>query len=107
MARTYKTILKDQLESNFDVDLTPVLSLMVCLIPIMLLSTVFVRITVIETPLPQVVEQALQEDREKKNRETTVSLEMDETKGFVLLVKNGDRTALSHSFPKKNGEWDL
>ena len=59
----------DDQESTFELDLAPMLALMVTLIPIMLLSTVFVKVSLIETPLPQVVQNAIEEDLNKKNKE--------------------------------------
>ncbi len=99
--------IDEQLEANFDVDLTPVLSLMVCLIPIMLLSTVFVRVTVIETPLPQVVAQALEEDRSKKDRDVSVKVNMDSERGLQLIVQKGEAVLLKKDFPKQGTDWNL
>ena len=59
-------LTQEQDTSAYELDLSPMLALMVTLIPIMLLATVFVRVTVIESSLPQVVEKAIQEDRNKK-----------------------------------------
>ncbi|MCC7403917.1 MAG: biopolymer transporter ExbD [Bdellovibrionales bacterium] len=105
MAKTYKRITQDA-DASFDLDLTPMLALIVNLIPIMLLSTVFVRVMVIESPLPQVVQKALDEDRNKKDREVTISLDMKPT-GFVLQVKRDGQLLKNVDMPKQNSKWDL
>jgi biopolymer transport protein ExbD len=93
-------------ESSFELDLAPMLALMVTLIPIMLLSTEFVKVAVIETPLPQAVEQAIQDDNNKKKRTVNVSLKMSQKAGFSLVVRENGRTN-TVKIPKKSGNWDL
>ena len=93
-------------DSSFELDLAPMLALMVTLIPIMLLSTVFVRIALLETPLPQVVEKAIEEDRKKKEREVNVVLDMSES-GFRLMVTVDGRPQETFRLPKVKNEWDL
>lgn len=97
---------RSQEDASFEVDMSPMLSLMVTLIPIMLLSTVFVRITLIETPLPQVVQKAIEEDRSKKEKEINFVLNMT-VQGFkweVLIDGKVDKTT---RVPKLNNQWDL
>lgn len=106
MARTYNKNISSDVDSSFELDLAPMLALMVTLIPIMLLSTVFVRVTVIDTPLPQVVQKALEEDRNKKTREITVALNMEE-KGFLLQLRSDGKTIQKVSLPKRGLTWDL
>ena len=108
MGRTKRFLLhkQEETESSFEVDLAPMLALMVTLIPIMLLSTVFVRITLIETPLPQVVQKAIEEDRNKKDREVTITLDMNEG-GFVLQSQIDGSVKRNYRLPKINNQWDL
>lgn len=93
-------------ETNIEVDLAPMLALMVTLIPIMLLSTVFVRITLIETPLPQVVQKAIEEDRKNKQREVTLELEMV-SQGFKFEVLVDGKSSKVIRIPKLNNKWNL
>ncbi len=92
MARKRRVNTENRGESSFEIDLSPLLALMVTLIPMMLLATVFVKITVVETPLPQAVKAAIEKDRKKKKRETTIELKMNNNKGFDLVVKYGAST---------------
>ncbi|MCB0389856.1 MAG: biopolymer transporter ExbD [Bdellovibrionales bacterium] len=93
-------------DANFEIDLAPMLALMVTLIPIMLLSTVFVRITLIETPLPQVVQNAIEQDKNKKEREVNIILDMT-SQGFKLQVLIDGRSQKTERIPKLNNQWNL
>lgn len=104
--RRKKVNLGIQDEPTFDVDMSPMLSLMVVLIPIMLLSTVFVRISLIETPLPQVVQNAIEEDKNKKDKKIQLVLTM-ESPGFKLEILQDGRSLRSDRIPNVNNKWDI
>lgn len=70
--------------SEFDLDLAPLLAVMVKLVPVLLLSSAFVQMMVIESELPQVVTQAIQR-QEKQEQPTNVALEIN-TAGFEIVV---------------------
>tara|TARA_B100000749_G_C18450166_1_gene476197 strand:- start:33418 stop:33975 length:558 start_codon:yes stop_codon:yes gene_type:complete len=107
MRRFRKFREMEESEATFELDLSPLLALMVTLIPIMLLATVFVRVTIIETEVPQVVKKAIEEDRNKKKREVTIHLHMNE-KGFDLMLKYDGRTAKNLTINKTSDKkWDL
>lgn len=109
MSRRRRKLLNktEELESNFDLDLAPMLALMVTLIPIMLLSTVFVKVTLIETPLPQIVQKAIEEDLNKKEKQVSLSLNMDSQSGFKLNTFIDGKLSATQRLPKINGRWDL
>lgn len=94
-------------DSTFELDLAPMLALMVTLIPVMLLSTAFVKVKVIETALPQVVEKALKEDRNKKDRQISVDLSMSKRRGFYLKVLVDGRVRNKKRLSRQNGQWNL
>lgn len=100
-------LLEPKGEEGIDIDLTPVMSFMVTLIPIMLLSTVFVKVTLIETQLPQIVQQAVEADRNKKQREVTYEVELSHGKGFTVLMKEDGSVKYRKQLPRKGDEWDL
>lgn len=101
-----RRIDREELDASFELDLAPMLALMVTLIPIMLLATQFVKVAVIETPLPQAVQQAIEEDSNNKDRQVTLTLNMTTDKGFEILVQQG-RATKKISVPKKDSQWDL
>ena len=58
-------LLKEE-EESMELDLAPMLAMMVSLIPILLLSTVFVRLAMIDSPLPQVVAKAIEKQKKEQ-----------------------------------------
>ena len=104
--RRRKKNIENNTPESVDLDLTPIMSFMVTLIPIMLLSTVFVRVTLIETQLPQIVQQAIDKDRNKKDREVTYNLKLSTEGGYTITVKEGERVRNKVDIPKKSGQWD-
>ena len=52
-------------DATFELNLAPMLDIIVSIIPMLLLSVVFVQITVIDTPIPQAVEKAVAAANEK------------------------------------------
>ncbi len=94
-------------ESTYDLDLSPMLALMVTLIPIMLLATVFVKVTIIESALPQVVQKAIEEDRNNKNKKISIQLNMKKNKSFYLNISKGKRSRKSIKISSRGGQWDL
>ncbi len=89
--------------SEFDLDLAPLLSVMVKLVPVLLLSSAFVQMMIIETELPQVIQQAIQNQDEKTDK---ISLEINKADGFKITVinKNIEKTEL---IANKNNALDL
>jgi len=108
MSKAFRnTRLTSEEEPDFELDLSPMLALMVCLIPIMLLSTVFVKVTVIESPLPQVVQKAIEEDRNKKDRQVDVNVTMQNDKTLQLQVLVDGKTKKKREFKVAQNDWDF
>lgn len=96
------------LEASFEIDLSPLLALMVTLIPVMLLATAFTKVVVIESNIPQVVQQALEDDRKKKDRDISISLYMSGANGFELKVTEDGKPLSSTKVAKVDEKtWDL
>jgi biopolymer transport protein ExbD len=94
-------------EATFELDLSPMLALMVTLIPIMLLATVFVKVTIVESKIPQLVKNAIEEDRKKKDRDVNIHLKMQKT-GFNLQLKYDGKAIKTFRIPRKSEvEFDL
>src|SRR5579884_212271 len=75
-------------ESTFDLNLAPMMDMLVSIIPFMLLSATFLQIMLINVPLPTPVAQALAEDRAQTNREVSIKVTMDSKVGFNIEVKD-------------------
>ncbi|MBX3020576.1 MAG: biopolymer transporter ExbD [Bdellovibrionales bacterium] len=91
-------------EATFDLNLAPILDIIVAIVPLLLLSIAFVQVKMIDTSVPQVVAEAVQRANEKS--ETTVALKVSKGKGFVFEVTRDGKT---NPIPvaNKNGQWDL
>lgn len=77
-------------DSTYDLNLAPMLDIIVSIIPMLLLSVVFVEVMVIETPIPQAVERAVAAQEEKN--EVQISLSVSKTYGFKILVTDKGQT---------------
>lgn len=89
---------------EFELDLAPLLAVMVKLVPVLLLSSAFVQVMVLETDLPQAVKEAI--EKQEKNQTAQIQLRADKTTGIqVVVLKNGQETV--QSVPLKNGSFDF
>ncbi len=94
-------------ESTFDLNLAPMMDMLVSIIPFMLLSATFMQIMLINIPLPAPVLQALAQDRAKTEREVSVRVNMDGKAGFVLEVTDLNNKTVKTPIPKAGTEYDF
>src|SRR5436190_8631124 len=91
-------------EATFDLNLAPVLDIIVSIVPLLLLSVAFVQVKMIDTSVPQVVAEAAQRANDKS--ETTVTLKVSKAKGFTFeVLKDGKKTPTD--VPNHGAEWNL
>lgn len=91
-------------DATFDLNLAPILDIIVSIVPLLLLSIAFVQVKMIDTSIPQVVAEAMQRANDKTP--TKVSLKVSKSKGFTFEVnKNGKTTPVSVG--NKGKDWDL
>lgn len=91
-------------DATFDLNLAPILDIIVSIVPLLLLSIAFVQVKMIDTTVPQVVAEAAQRANDKIN--TTVTLKVSKSKGFILeVLKQGATTPVA--IPNKNNVWDI
>lgn len=94
-------------EYEFELDLAPLLAVMVKLVPVLLVSSAFVQMVTIETQLPQVVQQAI-EKNEKDEKATHIAIEVKEKDGVKIVVKKNDGKESSEIVPmKSDGTYDF
>ena len=91
-------------DSTFELNLAPMLDIIVSIVPMLLLSVAFTQIAVIDTPVPQAVKKAM-EQSEKKN-EVQISLDVSSEKGFRIQVTQ-DGHVKETMVNLKNNELDL
>ena len=93
-------------ESTYDLNLAPFLDIIVVIIPMLLLSVAFVQVRMIETNVPQVVAQKIQEQRNDKQPDVSFSLKADLKKGFTLIVQERGKSK-EIQVDLKNGALDF
>jgi biopolymer transport protein ExbD len=71
------------LHTEFELDLAPLLAVMVKLVPVLITSSVFVQAMIIESELPQGV-QAAMEQKLEENKSPVISLNVSQKDGFTL-----------------------
>lgn len=102
--RRYKPI--GQHAHDIELDLAPLLAVMVKLVPVLLLSSSFVPISVVESELPQVVKEAIERNISNENDKVAIQLEISNKTGFRILVdKKGDQQVFN--IPLKENKLDL
>lgn len=78
-------------DATFELNLAPMLDIIVSIVPMLLLSVVFVRITVVETPVPQAVEKAVAAANEKNK--DLIQVRMSVAKDRVVHITIVDKAA--------------
>lgn len=83
-------------DSTFELNLAPMLDIIVSIVPMLLLSVAFVHVTVIETPIPQAVERAIAAANEKNKDVVQVTLSVSKSGGFRFTVIDKGQTKETH-----------
>jgi biopolymer transport protein ExbD len=89
MGRRFKLNINHN--SEFELDLAPLLAVMVKLVPVLLVSSAFVQMMIVETELPQIVQEAIKQ-QEKDPKAAQIAVEVDKTDGIKIVVtENGQQ----------------
>lgn len=99
--RTARTRASD---STFDLNLAPFLDVIVSVVSLLLLSATFLEVKMIDTTIPQVVENVIQNLNKTENVEVT--LQISKANGFVFLVDDKGRKSET-KVATKNGSLDF
>ena len=91
-------------EEPVDIDLAPMLALMVTLIPILLLSSAFVHVMVIETSLPQVVAKAIENPQDP---ETQIQVHFKKQNRVDIQVLAPKSAVQTYKVPSQEGKVDV
>lgn len=97
--KTYRTTNP----SEFELDLAPLLAVMVKLVPVLLLSSAFIQVMMIETDLPQAVKVAMQKQEEKPT--ANIMMRANAKDGIQIVVQKGANQT-TQSVPLKDGAFD-
>lgn len=91
-------------DATFDLNLAPMLDIIVSIIPMLLLSVVFVDITVIDTPIPQAVEKAVAAANEKNKDLVQMRMGVAKDRSIAItIVDHGSSKEYSVSSKMING----
>ena len=89
---------------EFELDLAPLLAVMVKLVPVLLLSSAFVQVNMVETELPQAVKEAIQKQDEKPTASIQIKASMKE--GIQVIVAKGGAQKVE-PVPMVEGHFDF
>lgn len=89
---------------EFELDLAPLLAVMVKLVPVLLISSAFVQVGVIETDLPQIVKEQI--EQQKENPTAQVALQMKETGEVQIELERGGKVETFKVAAPATGEFD-
>jgi biopolymer transport protein ExbD len=78
-------------DASFELNLAPMLDIIVSIIPMLLLSVAFIEISTIDTPLPQVVQNAIAASDVKGENTVKISLAVSSSSGFRFMVSSSGR----------------
>lgn len=92
--------------SEFELDLAPLLAVMVKLVPVLLVSSAFVQMMIVETELPQVVQQAIQKQDENP-KAAQVAIEMNKKEGVLFKITENGKQRVEVVGLNQNKEFDL
>ena len=95
-------------ETDWEIDLSPLLALMVTLIPVLLLQTSFATLTMLETTLP-ILSDVKQESVVKKKDEIKFDLDIfaKKEKTLELKVQVNNKVVKTVSVKALDGKYDL
>ncbi len=95
-------------DATFDLNLAPMLDMFVSIIPFMLLAATFLQLMLINAPLPAPVAQALQQDRDKKEKEFSIKVDLLASRQIVIETRtaSGQKSRVSIDKTGK-GDYDL
>lgn len=96
-ARRYKTHYED-----FELDLTPLLAIIMKLVPVLIITSSFLQLSQIETDLPQVVQDAIKNQDANPEKESKITLFVKNDKS--INIQFGDNQFL---IPKMDNQMNL
>lgn len=94
--------------TEFELDLAPLLAVMVKLVPVLLISSAFVQLMIVETDLPQAVKEALDRQVQTDQKDKVeIAVHANKNTGLEVRINEGGQ---EKSFPIPNigkGDFDF
>lgn len=94
-------------DSTFELNLAPMLDVLIVLITVLLVSFQSVRLGILDGLIPQPVLTALEKDRKKNEREVQIAVKMNPKNGFTIDVIETGKKAQKIEVPNITGKMDL
>lgn len=102
-AKKYKTHYEE-----FELDLAPLLAIIMKLVPVLIITSSFLQLTQIETDLPQVVREAIQNQEKNLDKPIHINLNIDKDKNITIITNdNGKEKNFSVLAQQKQINFDL
>lgn len=100
-AKKYKTHYED-----FELDLAPLLAIIMKLVPVLIITSSFLQLTQIDTDLPQVIKEAIQNQENNKDNPVHINVNLSKENNIDIQIINRDKVE-SYSVPAVNKELDF
>lgn len=91
---------------EFELDLTPLLAIIMKLVPVLVISSSFLQLTQIDTELPQVIKQQIENQNKNPEKMAHIRIQTDDTHSINVVVSKGD-TLNTINVPAENGNLNL
>ena len=89
---------------EFELDLAPLLAVMVKLVPVLLISSAFIQVMMVETDLPQAVKEAIKKEEDKPTANILIKANLKD--GLQVVVAKGGQQVVEQ-VPMKDGAFDF
>src|SRR4051812_30217373 len=94
-------------DSTFELNLAPMLDMLVVLITVLLVSFTTVKLGLLDSLIPQPVAAAMEKDKNKKERNFSVSLKVNANKTVDILVREDNKKDQVINLASKDGKYDF
>lgn len=96
-----------KLHQEFELDLAPLLAVMVKLVPVLIVSSAFVQVSIVETDLPQVVKEEIQKQSDNPNPPAQVIMTVNQDMSTVIAVISSGTITKQEFKATSDGTLDL
>lgn len=87
---------------EFELDLTPLLAIIMKLVPVLVISSSFLQLTQIDTDVPQVVKQAIEDQKNKPNENAQIRINIDPSRTTTIAIQYKGASETIEIKPVKN-----
>lgn len=96
---------KTKSDSYFDINLAPMLDVIVAIVPMLLMSVVFIRVNMIEAQIPQIVAEAIERNK-KEEQKVSISFLLSDKVYKFQVNNNGTKKDFTVSVTGDKSDFD-